>query len=177
MNTLQTVTVLAVLLLATSCKKEDDPAPSGGGGGTTPPASASVQFTLDGDGYTNQTITITPPGSLGEARFDVDQNETGCISASVGTSGTDQFTMAFEGSTTGTQYRDPTDGPFGFFILLGGQQYAAHIDTLVITTYGAVGATVEGSFRGSIVRGNGPTAGTIVSLTNGTFRFRRMPDV
>ena len=74
MITLRTLAAIAALLFITGCKKDDDDAPSSGGGGTAPPSSASVQFTLDGDGFNDQVIDLTPPAGQGEARYSVDNN-------------------------------------------------------------------------------------------------------
>ncbi len=171
--TLGACAVAALTVL--SCKKDNDP-PSGGsgGGGTTPPATASVRFTINGDGFSGQVVDLSPPTGTGEARYSPEDDETAGTSA---INATNMFFMTFEGNTTGTQLCNGGTGEMGFSFQVNGQQYLNYTDTMTITEYGAVGGWVRGTFGGTVIRVNGASAGTQATITNGTFNLKRMSDV
>ncbi|MBK7944944.1 MAG: hypothetical protein IPJ85_06380 [Flavobacteriales bacterium] len=54
--------LLLVLLacIAFACKKDKDSPSSTNGGGNAGATAAQVQFTINGDGFSNQAITINP---------------------------------------------------------------------------------------------------------------------
>lgn len=166
---------MALVLSATSCKKDNDPPAGGGsGGGGTPGTEHSVRFTIDGDGFSDQLVDLSPPTGTGEARYSADNDETACTSA---IDATNMIFLKFEGQATGVQTCAGGVGVMGFSFQVNGQHYLNHTDTMTITEYGAVGGRVRGTFSGTVIRVNGPTAGAMATISGGTFNLKRMPDV
>lgn len=171
---LRFVPILCCATLAIGCKKEkNEPAPPGGGSGTGGTA-AQVQFTINGDGFSDQTITINPAAGSGTARFSNADNETtGIVMADANNS----FQVIFPGNATGTFTCTGGVGALALSLRTNGQLYINQTNTATITTYGAVGGWIEGTWSGTILRANGASAGTAATITNGTFRFRRSSDM
>lgn len=164
---------LIPLILLASCAK-DDPAPSSGTGGGAPTTAPVVTFTIDGDGFSTQAFTLNPASGSGLSVYSTTDDET---SGMLMTTTANQFQLLFEGNTTGTQTCSTGTGQVGIGLTVNGQQYLNYTNSVTITEYGAVGAWVQGTFNGTLIRVNGTAAGTIATVTNGTFRFKRMSDV
>lgn len=166
--------VLLCAFIANGCKKDkNEPTPPGGGGNTGGTA-AQVQFTINGDGFNDQTITINPATGSGTALFSTaDSETTGVLMADANNS----FQVIFPGNVTGTFACTGGVGPLALSLRTNGQLYINQTNTATVTTYGAVGGWIEGTWSGTILRSNGASAGTAATITNGTFRFRRMSDV
>lgn len=168
------ILALALIALASSCKKdEDSPSPSGGGSSTAA-EGPKVTFTIDGDGYSNQAITINPGSGSGNAAFSASDAET---SGTVMADANNSFVLLFDGNTTATLTCTGGVGPVSFSLRTSGHLYISQTNTVVITAYGAVGGFITGSFTGTVLRSNGASAGTQASISNGSFRFRRISDV
>lgn len=159
-------------LIAHACKKDKDDAPSGTGSGAL--EAARVQFNIDGDGFSGQAITINPASGSGNALYSTADDET---SGSIIADAQNQFTVLFDGNTTATLTCSGGAGPVGIGLRTGGQQYVYQDNTVIITEYGTVGGWIRGTFSGTMLRANGASAGTPVSITNGSFRFKRLNDV
>lgn len=157
-----------------ACKKDkDDPAPSGGGGNPVGTA-ARVQFTIDGDGFSDQTITINPAMGSGTALFSTADGETtGIVMADANNS----FQVIFPGNATGTFTCTGGVGALALTVRTSGQLYINQSNTATVTAYGAVGGWIEGTWSGTVLRSNGASAGTPATITNGTFRFKRLNDI
>lgn len=169
-----TILLLGVPLSITlmmSCKKEKTDPPSGGGGTAT---AAQVQYIINGDGFSDQTITVNPMSGSGTALYAVSDDETtGLLMANA----TNSFQVLFPGNTTGTYTCTGGVGDVGLGLQINGQQYIHYTNSVQVTAYGAVGGWIQGTWSGTVIRSNGPSAGTQATITNGTFRFRRLPDV
>lgn len=166
--------VFVTLILFSSCAK-DDPAPSSGsGGGGAATTAPVVTFTIDGDGFSTQSFTLNPMTGSGLALYSTaDDETTGLLMTSTGA----QLQVIFEGNTTGTQTCTTGTGQVGIGLTVNGQQYLNYTNSVTISEYGAVGGWVRGEFSGTLIRVNGASPGTIATVTNGTFRFKRMSDV
>ncbi|MBK7944943.1 MAG: hypothetical protein IPJ85_06375 [Flavobacteriales bacterium] len=88
-----------------------------------------------------------------------------------------QFQVLFPGNTTGAHTCTGGVGALGFSLRTSGQLYINQNNTATITAYGAVGGWIEGTWSGSVLRSNGASTGTVATITNGTFRFKRLNDV
>lgn len=173
--------LIGALAILPGCHRDNDNAsPSGGGGGAggggTPSTDvAMVQFTIDGDGFSNEAITINPATGSGQAAYSTaDDQTTGTCASADGK----LFDILFNGNTTGTQsYDGNTSTHVGYSFSINGAIYMAHEGTVVIEEYGAVGGWVRGSFNGTALRMNGATAGDQVTISNSSFRLKRMPDL
>ncbi|HMN06613.1 MAG TPA: hypothetical protein PKD45_12900 [Flavobacteriales bacterium] len=166
--------ILALVATGMGCKKDNaSPSGGGGGGGGTPPTgTAMVQFTINGDGFSNQVITINPIPSSGQATYSTDDDETSgvCVSADG-----KLFSILFDGNTTGTQQYDANmSTQVGFSMTLAGGSYLSYSGTVVIEEYGAVGGWVRGSFDGTVIRLG--SSGTYATISNSSFRFKRVAD-
>lgn len=167
--------MLFPIVLLAACKKDDDgPAPSGGGGVPPPTTAPRVQFTIDGDGFAAQTFTFTPVAGSGLSMYVTSDDET---NGSLVMNATNNFTLLFDGNATGAQNSTSGTGSVGIGLNVDGAQYLQYTTAVDVTTYGAVGATVEGTFSGTLIRMNGPTAGSYATITDGTFRFTRINDI
>lgn len=168
------VLLASAFAILIACKKDkDDPAPSGGGGNPAV-TSAQVQFTIDGDGFSSQAITINPASGSGNALYSSADGQT---SGSIVADAQNQFTLLFDGNTTATLTCAGGVGSLGIGLRTSNQQYIHQNNTVVITEYGAVGGWIRGTFSGTLLRANGTSPGTPVTITNGSFRFKRLSDV
>jgi uncharacterized membrane-anchored protein YitT (DUF2179 family) len=165
---------IALFTFAVACKKDDDsPAPSGGGGAGATEAP-KVTFTINGDGFSNQAITINAASASGNAAYSVTDAET---SGTVMADANNSFVLLFDGNSPATLTCAGGVGPVSFTLRTSGQLYISQNNTVVVTAYGAVGGFITGTFSGTVLRSNGPSAGTAATISNGTFRFRRVSDV
>jgi len=135
---------------------------------TNPPANTTdygFTCTLNGGGYTNQAIKITPgSGSV----YSVDDNQTAitCTNAA-----TQVGVVSFKGNKTGTFQVTADDDDNLVMMTLGVGVYIEIISgTINVTSYGAVGGDVIGTFTGQGEIANG---GQTVQVTNGTFKAKR----
>jgi len=165
--------MLLVPLVFMACEK-DDPVPSGGTGGGSTTTAPVVTFTIDGDGFATQAFTLNPSSGSGSALYSTADDET---SGNLTTATSNMFQLLFEGNTTATQTCTNGTGPVGMGLTVNGQQYLNYTNTVTITEYGAVGGWIRGEFSGTIIRVNGSSPGTIATITNGSFRFKRLSDV
>ncbi len=170
---LPAILAIALIALGSACKKDkDDPAPSGGGG--TAVEGPKVAFTINGDGFANQAITITAASASGNAAYSTADNET---SGTVMADANNSFVLLFDGNSPATLTCTGGVGAVNFSLRTGGQLYISQNNTVAITAYGAVGGFITGTFTGTVLRSNGASAGTAATISNGTFRFRRVSDV
>jgi hypothetical protein len=164
--------LLAAVL--TGCKKDDDdPPPSSGGGGTVT-ETAQVRFTIDGDGASDQDVTINAVSGSGLAAYSTTDNET---AGSILANAQNQFQLVFDGNATATLTCTGGVGQLGIGLRFNDQQYISQNNTVTITEYGAVGGWVRGSFSGTVLRANGASPGTVATISGGTFKFKRTSDV
>lgn len=174
MRSLRTCSLLLLACLAIACKKDkDDTAPSGGGGSTSS-GTARVEFTITGDGFTGQTITIDAVSGSGNALYSTaDDQTTGSILANA----QNQFQLLFDGNATGTFTCAGGVGQVSLGLRTNDQLYISDDNAVVITEYGAVGGWIRGTFSGTVLRSNGGGAGTAATISNGSFQFKRLADV
>jgi hypothetical protein len=165
------VSSLIVFLFFSGCKKaESTTGPTGPGTAT----GGTASFTLNGAGFSNQTVNI----ALLVGGFSVSNNMTGVAGSSVGAADTTWLTMAFPGSSTGTfQFSDTV----GVVIRRGGGSSARMFvnglggGQIAVTAYGSVGGNITGSFSGRLydVTLSGIDS---VSVSNGSFSALRAPN-
>ena len=167
--------VLLSVTMLLACEKDDtSPSSGSGGGGGSTTTTPVVTFTIDGDGFSDQSFTLNPITGSGQSLYSTaDDETTGLLMTSTGA----QFQVIFEGNTTGTQTCTSGTGPVGIGLTVNGQQYLNYTNTVTITEYGTVGGWVRGEWSGTLIRVNGASPGTIATVSNGTFRFKRMNDV
>ncbi len=140
---------------------------NGGSGG-----NLSSGFTIDGDGFSNQTFTVEALPMLSYGTYSSTDNSTIMVVAqsdpSVSISG------FFDGTITGAQ--NTTDNNLGLGIGINGESYAADEDLVMnITQYGGVGGLITGTFSGTFLRFDGANL-ISVTVTNGHFELIRNPD-
>jgi hypothetical protein len=162
-------TLLVVLLLSSGCSKKDS---------TTNPVTpvtttgGSASFTLNGAGFTSQSFSIT--GFLGG--YSVSDRVSGVTGSSATTGDSTMLTIVFPGSSTGTFPFGDTAGVVisrgtgssqrGFVSGLGGGQ-------IVVTTYGAVGGSITGTFSGKLYEVTNLGVDS-VTVSNGSFNALRV---
>ncbi len=168
-------TCAAIAFTGLSCKKDNDPPANSGGGGTpTPTNNPRVIFTIDGDGSSAASHTLTPSSGSGMALYSTADEES---SGSLMMDASNHFTLLFEGQSTGTFACTGGLGNVSMSFAVNGAHYMSYTNTMEVTTYGSVGGTIEGTFSGTVIRMNGPTAGAFANVTGGSFRFRRIEDL
>jgi len=155
------LTLLSLIIFALGCKEETSTAPE------EPNPSGTMTFTLNGGGFSNRTITL----SAAVARYDVGEGETGVAAA--GISGTDSVNcgLVFPGNQTGTF--SWVSGDFGLVFALSNPQrvYFPVSGSTTVSSYGAVGSNVRGTFSGTVTRlGTNET----VTVSNGQFSATRI---
>jgi hypothetical protein len=139
-----------------------------------------VAFTLDGPGFTNQTITINDGGSafVPEAVFYQSDNQT--MLMKTGSAGYG-FQSRFDGKSTGVAkefdialvYAKEVNGVTESWSMMP----APGKVTYTITKYGAVGEKIEGTFSGTFLKFSGSSPTFVeVQVKNGRFSLYRSPD-
>jgi hypothetical protein len=129
-------------------------------------------FAIDGDGYNNQTFTVSSDLMQSIGTYSPSDNST--VVAAVQSDPSISITGFFEGSGTGAF--NATDNNIGFGLDINGQSYASDNDfVLNITQYGVVGGSIAGTFTGTFLRFEGTDLIT-VNVTNGHFEVIRNPD-
>ncbi len=158
---------LVVFLISAGCNKSDT---------STNPATTvmngTATFTLNGAGFTNQTFTVT--GFLGG--YSTSDNKTGLAGSSATTGDSTMLEIVFPGNTTGTFPFTDSSGVVitrgtgtstrGFVNGLGGGQ-------IVITSYGAVGGAIVGTFSGKLYEVTKQPMDS-VTVSNGSFNATRV---
>lgn len=129
-----------------------------------PLINSKFTCTLNGGGYTNQTITLT---NTGGAIYASDENETGIVFSSTTN---DVGGIVIKGKSTGTFPID--EGDYEVTIAMNGKTALVLTSgTIVVTGYGSVGGEVKGTFSGSAI--DASTLQT-VQVTNGSFSAKRI---
>ena len=138
---------------------------------TNPPANTTdygFTCTLNGGGYTNQAIKITP-GSGSVYSVADDQTAVTCTNAA-----TEVGVVSFKGNKTGTYKIEAGDDKNLVMMTIGAVGTGVYIEiisgTINVTSYGAVGGDVIGTFSG---QGEIASNGNAVQITNGTFKAKR----
>lgn len=156
---------LSIFVSCSSDKKDENP--------LVPGANSQVTMTLNGDGYSNQAVTL----SNGLSSYSTGQNYTAVIFS--GNVGTDSlyFYVVFEGNQTGTKNWDDNNGIILYKSSSSGTKSFMGVSngTLSVSSYEAVGGKVSGTFSGQIVNVNDTT--NTISITNGSFSGVRVADV
>jgi hypothetical protein len=129
-------------------------------------------FTINGDGYNNQTFTVTALPVLSYGTYSSVDNSTIIIagqsdpSLSIG--------GYFDGTSAGLQ--NSTDNNIGLGLGINDMSYAADEDLVInVTQYEGVGGSIKGTFSGTFLRYDGTNLIT-VTVTNGYFNLIRNPD-
>lgn len=169
---------MAALVMLAGCSKDDNASPSGSGtgGGGTPSGTWVVQFTLDGDGYSNESFVF--------ADDDAELLYNNVVGATIGTctvpineDDSRTFQVMFPGNETGNwSCNTGTGSGCGMLAItldMVQKSYVGSDYTVTVTKFGPVGDTVEGTFSGVLYNPITPTA--TVNAT-GNFRFKRYPD-
>lgn len=139
-----------------------------------------VEFTLDGGGYNNQTVTLKNNlAIIPDAVYHRLDNETHLNKT--GTNGFG-FGALFEGQQKGTfpdamvfvvYAKENPGGPSENITFTPAEDKV----TFTVTQYGAVGEMISGTFSGTFVKRVGPDPiGTEMQIKNGRFALRRSPD-
>jgi hypothetical protein len=180
---------MAALVLLSACSKDESPTDGGGNS-----AGSSVnQFTINGDGFNNRTFSIpsipgVPALLLPLAVYRADDIATGVSMLGLidqrDTSSTGAGVSVNIPGNVGTRTVDIASTPNAMLIVIvGTRSYVAlnqdgqrvGTGSLRITKYEGVDGLVEGEFSGTLVLG-GNAGAPSVTITNGKFRARRLPD-
>jgi hypothetical protein len=162
--------VTILLLVSSGCNKKDS-ATNPTGPNTT---GGTASLTLNGAGFSNQTFNFV--GVMGG--FSASDNMSAIFGSSVIAGDTTWLTIVFPGASTGTfQFSDTvgvvimhgTSSSSGLFVNgPGGGQIA-------VTSYGAVGGSIAGSFSGRLYEFS-LAALDSVTVSNGSFNALRVPN-
>jgi hypothetical protein len=79
--------------------------------------------------------------------------------------------ILINGTTADTYSLDPTDEETMFMVIVNGVGYNQESGSVIVTAVGEVGGAIEGTFSGTV-----EGAETSVSLTDGSFRVKRITD-
>ena len=145
---------------------------------TNPSGNNLLQsFVINGDGFTNQTITISSVPITSFAIYTVSDNTT--IGIAAGDQG-NSITLSFPGNNIGNF--DVTNNDVVFSYTVGSNSYFTDDNfTINVTQYSNVGGKIKGNFSGDAKRVffNQVTQ-TVdefpVTITNGIFELQRNPD-
>jgi hypothetical protein len=172
-----------LLITLESCKKDKEtPAPINTG------ANEKLRFTLNGDGYSNQSVVLTAgsTSSVALGGYSTSEDKTGL--SIVGTMGTGKSvvtTIVFNGKSTGTFPLGADDDSGEAYVLVqitensSEKQYVtvANAGTLTVTKYDNVGGNIEGTFTGTLTRLDPNTKQPVsVSVSNCKFSATRIAD-
>ncbi len=157
-------TLIAVLMLTGCSKKSDNPV------SPTSVTSAEANLTLNGAGYTNKSVKL----SNGVCGYSVSDTATAVYFTGAVDGDTLQLYIVFKGNNKVTVNWDQDNGSIlykntstGQLIFTGVQQ-----GTTTISSYGAVGAKVEGNINGKLIEST-----TLAELNiSGSFSAVRVPD-
>jgi hypothetical protein len=183
-----------LIIIISACKKTSSTPANGG--------AATVSFTINGDGYVNQNITISSAGTNPESAavyFNKWDFTRGSIDdrVSATTEDKNRFSLYIDGKKTGQQTLGTdfanTAGPFTYVSILldltgkdGTKRDYVYQDntfsgdplppgsTISITKYGAVNDSIEGDFEGALFNTDNQQ---IITITNGHFKIPRGGDI
>jgi len=170
-RSLRLISVLFIFtVLFSSCKKDDsNPTDINGGGNTT------STITLNGDGFSNKQVTI----SAGTSGYSTANQVTG---GTLSCSDNIQVTFIVPGNQTGTfnfSVEETSSDILTGLLLVSGtgtnaKQYGvmSGSGSITISSYGAVGSAIKGSFTGKIYNVLTQAEVTI----SGSFSAIRVPD-
>jgi hypothetical protein len=130
----------------------------------TPLISSKFTCTLNGGGYTNQTISLT---STGGAVYNSDEDLTAIVFSSPAN---DIGGLVIKGKTTGTFTIDESDYEVSIN-MTGNFPLVLTSGTIVVTGFGSVGGEVKGTFSGTSIN---PSTLVTVQVTNGSFSAKRI---
>ena len=132
-------------------------------------------FTINGDGYTNQIISISALPILGSTTYFIADSLT------IGYITQNNIVVEFgiDGKSPGSWNTQTSNATIS--ISINGKQYIADNASITITQYGVVGGKVIGNFNGTFYREEyNQTTGQVttfnVSISNGSFQLFRNPD-
>lgn len=159
----------ATLSLFVSCSsdKKDDENP------LVPGNNSQVTMTFNGDGYSNQAVTL----SNGISSFSVSQNYTAVIFSGKVGSDSLYFYVLFDGNQTGTKSWDDNNGVIMYRSSTSSNKSYIGVSngTLNVTSYEAVGGKVSGTLSGQIV--DAVDTLNSISISNGNFSGLRVTDI
>ena len=151
------IALVMIAFVLTSCSKDSS-------NPITPLISSKFTCTLNGGGYSNQTITLT---NTGGAAYTSDENATGIFFSS---STNDKGGLVIKGKSTGTFTIDESN--YEVTISMNGKTpLILTSGTIVVSAYGAVGGEVKGTFSGTSIN---PSTLETVQVTNGSFSAKRI---
>ena len=133
-------------------------------------------FTINGDGFNNQTITINAMPVICYSVFNTSDFST--VGIAMETYG---LTVIFPGNTVNTyEHNDSTD-VYATITNNGNSWVADSVLTINVTEFGPVGGRIKGNFNGIFRRADyNQTSGEVnfyyTTVTNGHFEFIRRPD-
>jgi hypothetical protein len=143
--------------------------------GSTGGQNYNCNFTINGDGYTNQTFSLSAIPTFASATYFINDSLTiGFI-----TQNNVVMEFAIEGKSTGSWNTQTSNTTVS--ISINGKQYIFDNVNLNVTQYGNVGGKISGNFSGTFVRqeidqNTGQVTTYNVTVTNGNFEFFRNPD-
>ncbi len=153
---LMLIALIMVGFVLTSCTKDSS-------NPLTSVISSKFTCTLNGGGYSNQTISFT---STGGAIYNADENVTDLVFSSPAN---DVGGLVIKGKSTGTFAIDESD--YEVSINMSGKMpLVLTSGTIVVTGYGSVGGEVKGTFSGTSLN---PSTLESVQVTNGSFSAKR----
>jgi len=158
--------VTITILSSCSSKKDNNPVNPGN------PSASQITMTLNGDGYSNQAVTL----SNGISSYSVSENYTAVLFSGKAGSDSLYFYVIFAGNQTGTKSWDDNNGVIMFkSTTSGGSSYLGVTNgSLNVTSYEAVGGKVSGTLSGQIVEA---TSSNTIDITNGSFTGSRIADI
>ncbi len=179
--------VLFNLALFGSCKKTDS------SGTATGNFTATARFTIDGDSFKKQTVTIQGAVKTTTQCTYSSKNKVTLITINdqpdINTVMKNQFFLVFKGNTPDTQHAgdDPEGGSFNsvyFQVAVtdkNGIQHSCLFENadntpgvFAISKIGKPGETVEGSFSGTLVDEDGEP---VIKISGGSFSITRGQDI
>jgi hypothetical protein len=183
------ISLALVISLAffSSCKKSDSPGTSTGN------FSATVSFTIDGDNFHQQKISIQGAAkTITQCNYSSKDRETMITindQSNINTEKKNEFFLVFNGNTPATQHAgdDTNGGSFSsvYFqvsvtdkngtlrsFLFENADNTPGIFT--VTNYGKVGEAVDGSFSGVLVDEDGDPN---IKISGGSFSITRSQDI
>jgi hypothetical protein len=160
MQSLKGLVYIALIIIGfvlSSCSKDSS-------NPIAPLINSKFTCTLNGGGYSNQTITLT---NTGGAIYASDENETGIVFSSATN---DVGGLVIKGKSTGTFTVDESN--YQVTIAMNGKTPLAMTSgTIVVTGFGSVGGEVKGTFSGTSLN---PSTLESVQVTNGSFSAKRI---
>jgi hypothetical protein len=140
-------------------------------------ATVNTTFTIDGDLFNNQTITIQAIPLAAFSIYSIDNDMTAGVSAESNYS----FSLNFPGKQTGPQSSNDTNAVVATLVNGGNTWVADSLLNINVTEYGPVGGRVKGTFNGIFKRfefnqTTGEYSFYYATVTNGSFEFIRNED-